>query len=47
MQLRLVLNWIREFFKQLHANMRKQLFAVLDDPAALCARVDAKGLLHP
>ena len=34
MKLRLVLNWIREFLKQLHANMPKQLFAVVNNPAA-------------
>jgi hypothetical protein len=47
MKLRLVLNWIREFLKQLHANMTEQLFAVVENPAAPCARAGPKPLLHP
>jgi len=44
MKLRLVVNWIREFLKQLHANMPEQLFAVVNDPAAPWARAGAKHL---
>jgi len=47
MKLRLVLNWIRHFLKQLHTNMTEQLFAVVENPAAPLARADAKPLFHP
>jgi len=47
MKLRLVLNWIRHFLKQLHTNMTEQLFAVVENPAAPWARADPKPLFHP
>jgi len=47
MKLGLVLNWIREFLKQLHANMTEQLFGVVENPAAPWARADLKPLFHP
>jgi len=47
MKLGLVLNWIREFLKQLHANMPKQLFTVVDNPAAPSARAGTKSFVHP
>jgi len=47
MKLRLVLNWIREFLKQLHANMTEQLFAVVENPAAPWTRADPEPLFHP
>src|SRR5215472_11938072 len=43
MMLGLVLNWVREFLKQLHANMPKQLFTVVDNPAAPSARAGIKS----
>jgi hypothetical protein len=47
MKLWLVFNWIREFLKQLHANMTEQLLAVVENPAAPWARVDPKPFFHP
>ncbi len=38
---------VRDFLKQLHANMAEHLFAVVEDPAAPWARAGAKTLLHP
>ena len=46
MKLRFV-NRIGNFFKQLHADMAEQLFAVFDHPAAPWGRAFAKTLLHP
>ena len=40
-------NRVRDFLKQLHANMAEQPFAVVEDPAAPRARAGAKTLLHP
>jgi len=42
-----VLNWIREFLKQLHANMAEQLFAVVENPAAPRAKADPEPFFHP
>jgi len=47
MKLGLVLNWIREFLKQQHANMTEQLFAVVENPAAPWTRSDSQPLFHP
>jgi hypothetical protein len=47
MKLRLVLNWIRKFLKQLHANMTEQLFVIVENPAAPWAGADPKSLFHP
>jgi hypothetical protein len=47
MKLWFVVNWIGDFLKQLHANMAKQPFAVVKDPAAPRARAGAKTPFHP
>jgi len=40
-------NRIRDFLKQLHADMAEQLFPLFDHPAAPWGRAFAKTLLHP
>jgi hypothetical protein len=47
MKLWFVANWIRDFLKQLHANMAKQPFAVVKDPTAPGRRAGPKTFPHP
>jgi hypothetical protein len=42
-----LVNRVRQFFEQLHTNMAKQLFAVIDDPAAPRRRAGAKAFAYP
>jgi hypothetical protein len=45
-KLRLV-NRIRYFLEELHANMTEQLFTIIDNPAAPSMRTGAKTFPHP
>src|SRR5262245_1289379 len=47
MNLGLVLNWIREFLKQMHTNIPKQLFAVVENPAAPWTPAGKESFFHP
>jgi hypothetical protein len=47
MKLRFVVNRIGDFLKQLHANVTKQLIAIVEYPTTPWRRTGAKTLLHP